>query len=46
MNLVVDPWIPAIFGDGISRLVGLRELYEKASEIIDLDLNCTSQDLI
>ena len=39
MNLVVDPWIPAIFGDGISRLVGLRELYEKASEIIDLDLN-------
>jgi CRISPR system Cascade subunit CasA len=36
MNLVSDPWIPVIFEHGDPRLVGLEELYERASEIMDL----------
>jgi CRISPR system Cascade subunit CasA len=39
MNLLTDPWIPVVIENGESRLVGLRELYERASGIRDLVLN-------
>ena len=43
MNLIGDPWIPVVFENGQSgqpeaRPVGLRELYERSSEIRDLTL--------
>ncbi|RLB87333.1 MAG: type I-E CRISPR-associated protein Cse1/CasA, partial [Deltaproteobacteria bacterium] len=39
MNLIGDPWIPVIFEEGVTRLVSLQELYEKAEVIRDLILN-------
>lgn len=39
MNLIGDSWIPVIFEEGVTRLVGLQELYEKAEVIRDLILN-------
>ena len=38
MNLIGEPWIPVIDGEGRSRQVGLQELFERAHEIRDLAL--------
>lgn len=38
MNLIGDPWIPVVFHNGTTRVVGLRELYEQAESIRDLAL--------
>jgi len=39
MNLITGDWIPVIFNNGDTRLVGLKELFEKSAEITDLVLN-------
>lgn len=39
MNLITGDWIPVIFNNGVTRLVGLKELFEKSGEITDLVLN-------
>lgn len=39
MNLVTGSWIPVIFDNGETKLVSLKELYEKAELISDLVLN-------
>jgi len=39
MNLVTGDWIPVVFNNGETKLIGLKELYEKAEKIIDLVLN-------
>ena len=39
MNLVTGDWIPVVFNDGKTKLVGLKELYAKAEKISDLVLN-------
>lgn len=36
MNLIIDPWIPVIGGDGRQRLVSLNDLFASAHEIRDL----------
>lgn len=36
MNLITDSWIPVISPAGVTRLVGLDELFAKADEIRDL----------
>ncbi len=36
MNLTVDPWIPAVRGDGTRALFSLQELFAEAHELRDL----------
>ena len=35
-NLVDEPWIPVLDANGQERSVGLRELFERAEELVDL----------
>jgi CRISPR system Cascade subunit CasA len=37
MNLIGDPWVPVLALDGSPRLVSLRELFEQADQIRDLN---------
>jgi len=39
MNLITDGWIPVVTDEGQTRLVGLKELYEKSRDFRDLSLN-------
>ena len=39
MNLIIDPWIPVLFENGESKLVGLEALYSEAETIRDLNVN-------
>ncbi|MEW6750349.1 MAG: type I-E CRISPR-associated protein Cse1/CasA [Candidatus Latescibacterota bacterium] len=38
MNLIGDPWIPVLDGDGRARLLGLGEVYGRGEDIRDLAL--------
>jgi len=39
MNLITGDWLPVIFNNEVTRLVGLKELFENSDEITDLVLN-------
>ena len=39
MNLITGDWLPVIFNNGETQLVGLKELFEESGEITDLVLN-------
>lgn len=39
MNLLNDRWIPVLFENGNSELIGLKQLYRDAETIRDLDVN-------
>ena len=36
MNLTIDPWIPALWNDGLRDLFSLRDLFTRARELRDL----------
>ena len=39
MNLITDPWIPVLFENGKAELIGLKQLYQDAEIIRDLNVN-------
>ena len=45
-NLLVEPWIPVVKGDGAREVVSLRGLFEEAPDIREISGDCPQQTIV